>query len=230
VIVSHRWKFIFLKTRKTAGTSVEIALSRHCGPDDIITPLTEVDEVLRAECGGRAPQHFKPPYGPHTPHDLDVSPQVPDRAYNHMPAWMVRQIVGDKIWEDYYKFVIDRNPWDAGLSMYLWRLGEKHTSASTLDAFIAEGGLDTLRRNIRLYRLGSEIAVDRVCRYETLTKDLAEVWQRLGLPGSPDLPNAKSSYRTDEQRRSYREMYTPAAAAEVQRMFDRSINELEYDF
>ena len=27
MIVSHRWKFIFLKTTKTAGTSLELALS-----------------------------------------------------------------------------------------------------------------------------------------------------------------------------------------------------------
>jgi len=37
VIASHRHRFVFVKTRKTAGTSLEIALSRHCGPDDVVT-------------------------------------------------------------------------------------------------------------------------------------------------------------------------------------------------
>lgn len=32
MIVSHRYRYIFIKTKKTAGTSIEIALSRHCGP------------------------------------------------------------------------------------------------------------------------------------------------------------------------------------------------------
>ncbi|MEL6382956.1 MAG: chondroitin 4-O-sulfotransferase, partial [Cyanobacteria bacterium J06626_18] len=32
MIISHEYKFIFLKTRKTAGTSIEIALSKFCGP------------------------------------------------------------------------------------------------------------------------------------------------------------------------------------------------------
>jgi hypothetical protein len=35
MILSHRYRFIFLKTGKTAGTSVEIALSEYCGAEDI---------------------------------------------------------------------------------------------------------------------------------------------------------------------------------------------------
>ena len=37
MIISHKHKFIFFKTRKTAGTSLQIALSEFCGSDDIIT-------------------------------------------------------------------------------------------------------------------------------------------------------------------------------------------------
>ena len=45
VIASHQHRFIFLKTRKTAGTSVEIALSKVCGPDDVITEISPEDEA-----------------------------------------------------------------------------------------------------------------------------------------------------------------------------------------
>lgn len=58
MIISHKHKFIFVKTRKTAGTSVEIALSRHLGPDDIITPISPDDEKLRAERCDLGPQHY----------------------------------------------------------------------------------------------------------------------------------------------------------------------------
>ena len=108
MIVSHEHRFIFLKTRKTAGTSVEIALSRICGPDDIITPITETDEQLRKAAGGRPPQHYTAP-------PLEIEGRA------HMPASAVRRIVGTDVWESYFKFAIERNPWDAVVSLYYWR-------------------------------------------------------------------------------------------------------------
>ena len=56
MIVSHEHKFIFLKTIKTAGTSIEAALAQICGPDDIITPYREASETDRK---GRGPQNFR---------------------------------------------------------------------------------------------------------------------------------------------------------------------------
>jgi hypothetical protein len=38
MILSHEHKFIFLRTKKTAGTSIELALFELCGPNDVITP------------------------------------------------------------------------------------------------------------------------------------------------------------------------------------------------
>ena len=58
MIVSHRHRFIFIKTRKTAGTSIEIALSPHCGPEDIISPIAKDDEQFRHELGYPGPQHY----------------------------------------------------------------------------------------------------------------------------------------------------------------------------
>ncbi len=58
MILSHKHRFIFLKTRKTAGTSIEIALSKFCDNNDIITRITEQDEVLRSKLGFRGPQNF----------------------------------------------------------------------------------------------------------------------------------------------------------------------------
>lgn len=39
MIIRHRYKFIFIKTHKTAGSSMEMAFGPRCGPDDIVTPM-----------------------------------------------------------------------------------------------------------------------------------------------------------------------------------------------
>jgi len=39
MIISHAHRFVFIKTRKTAGTSLEIARSRYCGARDVITAI-----------------------------------------------------------------------------------------------------------------------------------------------------------------------------------------------
>lgn len=57
MIASFLHRFIFIKTRKTGGTSVEIVLSSWCGPDDICTALAPEDELLRQEYGGAPRNH-----------------------------------------------------------------------------------------------------------------------------------------------------------------------------
>ena len=44
MIVSHKHKFIFIKTKKTASSSTECALSAVCGPDDILTDLKHTEQ------------------------------------------------------------------------------------------------------------------------------------------------------------------------------------------
>ena len=57
-IVSYQKNFIFIKTNKTAGTSLEIALSKFCGKEDIIGPIFTQDEDLRKSKGFLGAQNF----------------------------------------------------------------------------------------------------------------------------------------------------------------------------
>ena len=41
MIISHRHRFIFVRTEKTAGSSVEQALAELCGPEDVITGVAK---------------------------------------------------------------------------------------------------------------------------------------------------------------------------------------------
>ena len=215
VIVSHEHGFVFMKTRKTAGTSVEIALSRVCGDDDVITPVTDDDEVLRRAHGGRGPQHFEAP------------PNLERKAFNHMPVSMVRKMLGRKKFESYFSFAIERNPWDAVVSLYHWRFRDSEPG-SFPDYVASEAITSFATKNERIYRIKGEVAVDRVLRYESLDSELAEVWTELGLPGTPDLPHAKAGTRP--RAPSYRSYYDDATRQRVAELFAAPISELGYEF
>ena len=47
MIISHRHKFIFVKTKKTAGTSIETLLASVCGEEDVITEISEEEERIK---------------------------------------------------------------------------------------------------------------------------------------------------------------------------------------
>jgi hypothetical protein len=215
VIVSHEHGFVFMKTRKTAGTSVEISLSRVCGDDDVITPVTDVDEVLRRANGGRGPQHYETP------------PNLERKAFNHMPVSMVRKMLGRKRFESYFSFAIERNPWDAVVSLYHWRF--RDTEPGSFPEYVASEAIQTFAtKNQRIYRIKGEVAVDRVLRYESLASDLADVWTELELPGAPDLPHAKAGTRP--RAPSYRSYYDDDTRDRVAELFATSITDLGYEF
>ena len=213
MIASHQHRFIFLKTRKTAGTSVEIALSKVCGPDDIITEISPEDEALRTAAGGRPPQNFD-------------SPPLPRKAYNHMGAKAAREVVGEAAWRDYFTFAIERNPWDAVVSLYYWKYKDR-PELPDFEQYVSEVWIEQLSNNRRMYRIQGRIAVDRVLRYERLAEELQEVWDHLGLPGAPELPRAKGHARPAGH---YRDLYTPASRDRVAKVFADSIETFGYEF
>jgi hypothetical protein len=230
VIVSHEHRLIFLKTRKTAGTSVEIALSDFAGPQDVITALDAEDEEIRRFRGGRGAQNDRLPlraYGARKAAKRLLGHG--NRAYNHMPASEVRRMVGSAVWESYFKFAIERNPWDAIISQYHWRnRSVPREQWPTLTEYLKTRYPRLLAHNIDIYSLRGTPAVDHLCRYESLEADLEQVRQAAGLPDGLQLPRAKGHTRTD--RRPYRELYSDADRDKVARMFSRTIAATGYRF
>lgn len=47
MIISKKNRFVFIKTPKTAGSSLELYLSQFCGSNDIITPLLPNEEKIK---------------------------------------------------------------------------------------------------------------------------------------------------------------------------------------
>jgi hypothetical protein len=229
MIISHKYRFIFLKTGKTAGTSIEIALSKFCGPDDIITPIRHEDERERAALGYKGPQNYLLPRSQYTLRDWYrfLSRGKKARFYNHISGKEVLGRIGPRVWNDYYKFCFERNPWDRVISDYYWHYKEEPRPSMT--DFIDSGLPSKLRtRGYDIYTIGGKVSVDRVCLYERLTEELDEVAERLGLPERLSLPRAKGSARKD--RRSYREVLTRDDGEKIARMFSRELELFGYQY
>lgn len=230
MIISHKYKFIFLKTTKTAGTSVEIALSKFCGPTDVITPITPEDEKIRQEFGFRGPQNYLQPVW-----ELKFREVLTylrhgyrkNRFYNHITASEVSQLVEPKVWQNYYKFCIERNPWDRVVSMYYWQYKTEPRPAFA-EYVLSDAPADLNKKGFELYTINGQIAVDKICRYESLAEELEAVRLHLGLPEELTLPHAKSRFR--QNKGSYRDLYGEAEKSRVADLFSAEIKLLGFEF
>jgi hypothetical protein len=229
MIISHKYQFIFIKTAKTAGTSLEVFLSQHCGEDDIVTQISPHVEPHVARnyegmiwnpvqfvrdnrvCGIRATlRHVR----------------QRTRFFNHMTARSVRHLVPQKVWDTYFTFCVERNPWDKTLSHYHML---KHRGGRTIsfDEYIERRQFCL---NYPLYTDSSgEVIVDKVLKYETLTEELSEIFKRFDIPFEGNLGvRAKSTQRND--RRPYQEVYTEQQRDIVERAFAPEIQLHGYSY
>jgi len=230
MIISHKYKFIFLKTNKTAGTSIEIALSGVCGDDDIISPISPEDEKSRSELGYLGPQHHLASareYGIVDVAKLLVKGRKKNRFYNHMPACEVKALIPEGTWNSYYKFCFERNPWDRVISLYYWRC--KTEPRPSIAQFIDSGALKRLKRKgLELYSIDGQIAVDKVCRFENIAAELETIRTQLGIKEKLELPHAKSRFRKD--KRSYRDILDEEQKTRIADMFSDEIKLMGYEF
>lgn len=199
MILCHPLKLIFIKTKKVGGTSFEIALSSYCGDDCIITPITPRDEDLRTSLGFRGPQNFNNMAWPNWPDQPSGNKQT--EFYNHIHAEQARKLVPPTIWKGYRKVAIYRNPFDAIVSRFFWRGGEK--TGVDFNAFVKQNE-HLLYENLRIAPLSANL-VDTRLRYEHLDEDI----EALGIPGLGDLMSrirAKAEFRP-ESTKNLREFY-----------------------
>jgi hypothetical protein len=225
MIISHTHKYIFIKSKKTASTSIEAALSGCCGADDIVTPLGDY-HFNRDESGAWI--HRSMNAGDFEQHDW---------------ATTIKSKVDPGIWNNYFKFSIARNPWDRAVSLFAWenrnrplpeppkrfyhRLGIPFDPLrQTRKHFLRflQGDWDT---NDLYYIIDGELCVDFVIRYEHVAEDLRSVCKTVGLPEIA-LPRLKTGIR--KQRHHYSDYYDEEAKAIVAKRHENDIRLFGYKF
>jgi hypothetical protein len=207
MIISHSRKFIFIKPMKVAGTSLEIALSKYCGPGDILTPFGQKDEQTRRDLGYTLGQNHLVPLGAQTARDwarLALLGRRRKRYLSHARACDIRASLPADIWNGYLKIAVVRNPFDYAVSRYFWEmrlLPQSQSQPQSLPPFqtwLSEQP-EMLLENRRITHIDGRSVVDVMLRYEHLGADLDALSDRLGLgaPLSEDLAqlSAKTSSR-----------------------------------
>lgn len=197
VIISHRHRFIFVKTRKVAGSSIELYLRQFCGPEDVITPLME-----EAELAGRTDLAGPSPTGKRLARPWHMTPRrwkklirerkwpVIRTIWSHQPARRIREYVGEDVWNSYFRFSVTRNPWDRAVSSHYWLKSMKMRRYPSIDETI-----ENLDKDWENMSIDDRLAVDYVIRYENLLEDFQVVCDRIGIPRPTELPRLKSDTR-----------------------------------
>ena len=207
MIVSYKHNFIFVKSRKTAGTSMEIALASCCGEDDIITPLGSDDELLRLKLDANAkPRNYlsdrtiEAKYweyvvagnqkGMRDVHQNEMPETY--RLYNHASAKRAVKVLGREFWDKAYKFTIERHPYEKCVS-WAWHKKRDKSTDEAIRHSLDQG----MYRNFDLYSLEGKVAVDFIVRYEHMESDVKLLEQKLGMELYSRMPRAKGGERKD---------------------------------
>jgi hypothetical protein len=158
------------------------------------------------------------------------------RLHSHSTASQIIRVVGRQVWDDYFTFAFERNPWDKCLSLYYYQLQHWHRYRKPLRPrnpsfrqwFYPYGFLvKKMRPSFDMYSEDGQISVKYLGRYERLAEDFGEICRRIGLSGV-ELPIFnKSQLRTDP---GYRDQYTAAMRHRIERVFHREIEVLGYSF
>lgn len=208
MIISHKYKFIFVKTFKTASSSFEAAFSWIAGRDDIITsdePMTR--DYKDGVCRLGANSIF----------------------FNHKHAVEIRKCILPHVWSGYYKFCIERNPWDKALSWYYWDKPKDISLSEYIlnDTMGCPHGQAIHLPDWPMYTDNDQVIVDKILRFEDLPAELSRLEQRLDMP-QLDMPRVKGDTRPKGIH--YRDVLGLAEKDKIATGFHKIIELMGYEY
>ncbi|MCU0767269.1 MAG: sulfotransferase family protein [Gammaproteobacteria bacterium] len=217
MLLSPRFRFLYVHIAKTGGTSVRAALQRVRWRDPwywLMVPCHRLSHLTGHRLGTKFPRHAK--------------------------AVAAREMLPRELYDSLFKFAFVRNPWDLQVSSFhhirrerphilgghddfggflRWKLDPQRPYQFHLDTSIE-------RQSDYLVDLHGNLIVDFVGRYEHLQADFAEACRRIGIR-CPELPHRR---RANDRDRDYRSYYTDHTAALVAAHFAADIERFGYRF
>ena len=220
---------IFLKAKKVAGTSFEIALSKYSDDpeNDIITPIEPTDELVRLEHGGKSPVNWAHSREVEKEfdrfinelNDLSSFPRANDfsitqfiaknmeyfsrreltKFRGHISASALRSKLGEENFRKARKVSIIRDPVEQAVSRLYYKLRDE-PDITIGDARWIENIKEHLEfTNRKYYFIRNEPIFDFLIRYEHLEQDLKLFDRKFGTEVAKNMPKTKHNIRQDRR-------------------------------
>lgn len=196
MIISHKYKFIFIKTRKTAGSSIEFFLDKYLDKNDISTG-SDIDGL--------------------SARNIDIDGHVGYR-------WICKNF--PKEWKTYYKFAVDRNPWDKTVSQYHWYETVKPNKTSKgFDNFVLSKKFNSYV-DWNKYGIQTSVVVDELVQYENLHH-----WFRRQpiMPYNDELLSVRLKSESRPYKH-YRDYYSKNTKRKISEIYKPLIDYFDYKF
>ncbi|MEA3360154.1 MAG: sulfotransferase family 2 domain-containing protein [Thermodesulfobacteriota bacterium] len=216
MLLSIRYKFLFVHIAKTGGTSIRSAMERYKWSDPYRIPLflaSRLSSITNHRIACKFPRHAKI-----------------IAAYEMLPK---------ELFDELFKFAFVRNPWDLQVSSYHHILRERPHLLTGIDDF--EAFLRWKLGPNRAYHyivdtsielqsdyvvdLNGNIIVNYIGRYEKLEENFKEVCNKVGIT-----PQKLPHKRQAEDRTSYKKYYNDETARLIAEYFKRDIEMFGYSF
>lgn len=218
MIISHAHKFVFTKTKKTAGTSIEIELSRFCEDQDIITPISPDDEIKRYQYCGKTAQNFTENKDLEAKYisavkskeqatvqnvfdDIRRQNKKGARAlFNHIAFQDAGEIV-PQIYDNQYLIICsERHPLDRFLSFHFFKYRENPKLSRALLFFnVVKNDKSKRFRNFHLYSVNGSPVFDFLIRYDHLEDDFRTACSEIGKDPPKEIVFTKHKSRKDRR-------------------------------
>jgi hypothetical protein len=237
MIISFKYKFIFIKTYKTAGSSIENYLYPYLNNNDILAPTEDHSGI---NCWGNFEiKELEDYFGKEF---LDKKIKYKMKYFAHMPIWLVKERLEHlsnklnyDIFKNFYKFGVIRNPFDMIVSHYYWQNSpnNKNSKPTTFKEILKTLESNTypnyglLTLNSLMDKNFEKVLCDKVIKYEDLNKELTSVFIKLGIPFDGKLKIFK---KKSKRKKNYKDFYDSNSQKLITEIFWKDLDMFDYNF
>ena len=223
MLVSYKYKFIFLKTIKTGSSSVFTFFTPYCLPKGFKFNYETLDPKWNGFYN--------------TGIVGDIEPKHQTNKY-HVTVKRAKEICDKKnaeIWKNSFKFCVIRNPWDLVVSKYCWKKKSKKNKDMDFNYFVSilDDGKNKMRTRQDLYKIDGKkdkYVCDFHIKYERLEKGIEEACKVCGIKNYNLKNLAEIHSNARDKSKHYSEYYNDKTKNIVAKLYSDDIRRFHYEF